>query len=366
MSRLICLGYVLIGAIFAFLFAVDVTAQSKPPYKIGVILPLSGQTASLGHFLKNGVDLAYSELSSDLQKRISLFYEDDQFQSANSVSAFHRLLSTKSIDAALVLGSGTGNALAPIAEQKRIILIAIGASDPEVSKGRSYIFMHWVTPERESVELVNEIVRRGYQHVALLFAEQKGAIACRDAVVEEFDRRGLKERIVLDERFLPDATDYRTFILKAKARSVDLVVVAVFPGALSSFAKQARAMQLKADLGGMETFEDEHEVKASEGALIGQWYVNTEVAEDSFVRSYKSRYNEHPGWGAANAYDSLKLIAEGVSRFGSDNEKIAGYLSTLRDYPGAAGKYTASGDNRFSIPATVKMVTANGFEKLPR
>jgi branched-chain amino acid transport system substrate-binding protein len=245
-----------------------------------------------------------------------------------------------------------------------VLLIAIGASDGKVAIGRRYAFTHWVTPEVESEELVKEIVRRDYKRIALTFQEQEGAIACYKALLNELERRGLKPRVVLDEKFLPDSNDFRTFISKAKSRDAEAVVVALFPGLISAFAKQTRSFDLKADLIGFELFEDENEVKASEGALLGQWYVNADVAAGSFVDDYRKRFNEYPGWGAANGYDSLNITADAVQLFGPDTEKIVDYLHNLHNYSGAAGRYSASGDNRFNLPATIKVVREGGFEKL--
>ena len=39
-------------------------------------------------------------------------------------------------------------------------------------------------------------------------------------------------------------------------------------------------------------------------------------------------------------------------------------LHTLRDFHGALGTYSASGDNRFTLPTAIKIVTEGGFQKL--
>ena len=42
--------------------AADVRGADRRPYRVGVILPLSGQVASLGHYVRRGVELAIEEL----------------------------------------------------------------------------------------------------------------------------------------------------------------------------------------------------------------------------------------------------------------------------------------------------------------
>ena len=331
-------------------------------FRVGVILPLSGANASIGNYLRNGILLAHGSLPPALRDKVKLFFEDDQLLSSRSVSAFNKLVDINRIHAALVLGSGVGNALAPLAERQKIVLIAIGASDRNVVADRNFAFIHWITPETEAKTLLTEMRKRNYQRIALLYQEQEGAIAVYRAVARAFDEAGMKSRLAMEEQ-VNYSDDFKTFIARARARNVDAVVVALFPGMVSSFARQAYSSSWKPALVGLEMFEDANEVKASDGALIGQWYVNADDAAPEFVSNYKAAYGDHPGWAAANAYDSLKLISAGFERYGADSTRIAEFLHSLKDYSGAAGQYSASGDNRFILPATIKIVTETGFEK---
>ncbi|RIL12553.1 MAG: hypothetical protein DCC75_00195 [Proteobacteria bacterium] len=344
-------------------FLTDLKAESAP-YKIGVILPLSGEVASLGNYIKRAIDLAYSELPEDQQSRLKLIYEDDQLQSQKSVSIFHKLNSLDKADAVFVLGSGVGNAVGPLAERQGKILIAIGASDKKFAVGTKHVFIHWVVPEKESEIIVREIKKRGLQRIAIIAAEQEGVIAFNKAFMAEMAKHNLTDRIVLDERYLQDNKDFKPFLSKVRAKQADSIYVLLFPGGLSTFMKQARDFAIKADIFGAELFEDQHEVAASDGTLIGKWYVNADEASPDFIANYKKKYGEHPGWATANAYDSLKLMADAVARHGNDNAAIASYLRGIKDYKGAAGSYSATGDNRFDLPATIKIVTKDGFEKI--
>jgi ABC-type branched-subunit amino acid transport system substrate-binding protein len=165
-------------------------------------------------------------------------------------------------------------------------------------------------------------------------------------------------------RVLPDTRSFATEIAKIRAKGADGVAVCLLPGSLASFAKQARDLNLKAELFGFELFEDENEVAASDGALIGKWYINADEVNDSFRAKYSEKYGEQPGWATANAFDTLNLLADGLSENDSDNDKLVEFLRGVKNYKGAAGVYSASGDNRFDLPATVKIVTEDGFKKL--
>lgn len=356
--------YLLLALGFVISFQ-SLHAEELSQFKVAAILPLSGSSASLGNYIKNGIELAYSQLPQDERARIMLVFEDDGWQVSRSLSAFHSLLQRGAPNAVIVVGSAVGNALAPLAEEKGIPLISVGASDSKVSSGRRFAFIHWVTPETEARVLVEEMRRRDYKRIATIGSQQEGVLAVLKHISAELARVGLSQRTVLEQFFLPTETDFRTYISKARSLNVDGVVVCLLPGSLAAFAKQSRQHGLSADLIGVELFEDESEVNASGKSLVGQWYVNADSADSSFERSYQKRFGHHPGWAAANAFDSFQLLAQAHRNHGPAGDSIANFLHNIRDYSGAAGRYSATGDGRFTLSAAVKVVTATGFEKLP-
>jgi len=357
----------IIIALLGMFVSVHSTVAESPlqqPYKIGAILPLSGAYASLGNYLKKGIDLAYQNLSEEDKARIDILYEDDQLDSQKAVTAFHKLANVNKVDAVFVLGSGIGNAVSPLAERSKKLMISIGASDTSFVQNRDYVFIHWVSPQTEAEVLLDEVQKRGYSRLALATSEQEGAIALEEALLAEARKRGIDSTLVLRERFLTEDRDFKTFIAKARAKKIDGIAVVLMPGSLAAFARQVRDHRLESELFGFELFEDDNEVKASDGALVGKWYVNADEVSPVFFKQYKNRYNEQPGWAAGNAYDTLNLVLQGLKTAGQDNTKIADYLRGVRDYRGAAGRYSALSPNQFSLPATVKLVTEQGYQKL--
>ncbi len=97
--------------------------------KVGVILPLSGEGATIGDGIRNGIALGLTELSPETRNKIEVVYEDDALLPKNTVTAFNRLVGIHNIDVVINVSSGTSNAIAPLTEQKKIPFIAI-ASDP--------------------------------------------------------------------------------------------------------------------------------------------------------------------------------------------------------------------------------------------
>ena len=343
-------------------FAIRPCQADESRYTIGAILPLSGKVASLGAYVRKGIELGLERLPAQQRDFIRVVYEDDQFDPVKTISAYRHLKAKGRLDAVFVAGSPAANALGPTVEREHVVMVAIGASDPSIAVDKEYSFIHWVTPPVLGEALAQESVRRGLKRFAFVSAEVTGAIADTDAAIEALKKRGLADGIVYRQNFVSDHTDFRSALTTIKQRQPEGVVVVLLPGALSSFARQFRDSKADAQLIGIETFEDESEVKAARGALEGAWYVNAADSTGTFIADYRSKYNEYPGWGAANAFDSLCLMAKAVTDVGQSNRAVRDYLRTVKNYAGATGVFSASGDNRFTLPAAVKRVTKEGFE----
>ena len=347
---------------FLLLHIVQIPSYATDKIKVGFILPMGGDGAVWGEAIKNGVQMAYGHLSSDQQNQLELIFEDDSLISTRTISAFNKLVDLNNIDVVVNVSSGTGNALSPIAEQKKIPFISI-SSDKKISAGKRYVVSLWVTPEEEARVAFNEVISRGYKKIAQLTTFHDGALAVRDAF--NALNKGNFEVTISDE-YPHDVRDFRTFLTRLKTKkNVDAVMLTLLPGQCGIAARQIREMGVNIPIFGYEMFEDSSEVKASNNALVGQWYVNTADASISFTEEYRKRFPQSQIIAAANGYDAVKLIAAAIKE-NPTREGIAHYLLTVKDFEGVLGKYSATGDNRYTLPAAIKIVTEDGFKELHR
>lgn len=328
------------------------------PLKAGVILPLTGDAANFGLSVKNGIELALQSLPPGERERIWFIYEDDGFAPKHSVNAFRKLHQADDLDVLVNAGSQTGKALAPLAEKEKIPFLSI-ASDPEIVLGRSYVMNFWVTPEKEVKTVLPEAKKRGYKKIARIGTMHDFVISVNRAFDSE--NRGAIE-IALEDEYQPEARDFRAFIAKLKAtKKLDAVMAVLMPGQIGVFARQLREQGVNLPMFGFEFFEDANEVKISNGALIGAWYVNAADAAGDFNRRYLKRYPEASLFAAANGHDIVLLLAASIKTARTADD-INTFLHTISDFSGAMGTYSASGENTFTLPAVIKVVANQGFE----
>ena len=330
-------------------------------FKIGAIVALSGEYASIGNACKNGMEIALDSLPVEVQEQLKVVYEDDQLKPKNSVAAFSKLSRLQGVDAVITLSSGTSKAVSPIADKNKVPLLAI-ASDPSVVKDRTYVFNVWVTPEEQSKLLLQELKRRSINRVARIVAIHDGAIAIKEA----FDAKNQGQvEIVVDEEYPVDVKDFRPFLNKLKQRNdIDAIFVEVFFGQTGLFARQAKELGLELPLFNIETFEDPTDLELSQGALVGHWYIQADDPGDKFTQEYSRRFPKQTNNTAGNCHDAILLLADAVQKQLTSNTELQNYLYTLKDFSGAMGQFSATGDNRFSFPAVTKIVTDEGFRKL--
>lgn len=352
--------YFLITLFLQFVFINLVLAEEPTKLKVAMILPLSGDGASFGQAIKNGFELGLQKISPEAKSKMDITYEDDSLNAKNAIAAYNKLNSTKGVDVVFLFSSGVGNAIAPILENKKVTTIAI-ASDANVVKGRDYIFNFWMTPDVAVAELIKEYDKRGYKSIARIGAQQEGIYAYKNS----FDKQNnAKFEMVFDEEVSPSTKDFRAFFTKLKSKKkFDAFLIMLMPGQIGAFAKQARQLGFNQDLTGAELFEDPNEVQISGGALLNQWYVNYDEPDAAFSKEYASKFPKASSYASANGHDFALLLADALSK-GYDAKNLNEYFKKLKDFKGALGTYSSSGDQRFTLPATIKVVKENGFEKL--
>ncbi len=326
-------------------------------FKVGFILPLGGEAASVGEAIKNGIVLCHERLSPKIKEQIEILFEDDQMSATNAASAFNKLTSVDHVDAVLTAFSSSGGSVAPLAERKAIPMISI-ASDPQIVAGRRYSVLLWVTPESEIQSMLPEIRRRGYKKVARVSSEHVGSLSGNK--VFDAQNQGTTE-IVLDQSFPLESKDFRLYLAKIKRRDdVDALMLTLLPGHLGTFARQMQEAGVRLPVFGWETMDDRHEIELAQGALSGAWFVSADEPSDDFLNAYRQRFPKTSIFGAANGHDALALIAEAIHRGAKNSADINLFLHKVTNFSGALGKFSASSDSRFDLPSAVKEVLPDG------
>ncbi|MCD6099653.1 MAG: ABC transporter substrate-binding protein, partial [Candidatus Marinimicrobia bacterium] len=203
-------------AVVVILVAVFFGTQTKKGpevIKIGAILPLTGGAGKYGEDAKLGIELAVEENNAKggiKGKLIKVIFEDDQSNPQQTVSAFRKLITVHGVP--VIIGAMTSSsalAVAPIAEQNRVVLISPSASAPVLSDAGDFVFRNELSDAYGGVvqaELTWKKLR--IKKVAIIYINNDYGVGVKDAFEKTFKKLG--GEIVDSESFEPDAQDFRT------------------------------------------------------------------------------------------------------------------------------------------------------------
>lgn len=318
--------------------------------KIGFIAPLTGSAQAFGQASRNGFELARQEFGSS--DRFKVFYQDDEFLPAKTVTAFNYLVEREKVDLIVAIGSTPCRAIAPLAQKKAVPFIA-WASDEEVGKNRSFVIRSYPSGFAEGRRVAEEALQRGYQHIAVFTMSSDYAQSWNSGVVATLPQ----EKVLMVEEMSPQTEDFKPLLLKARQKGVSEFLVCLAPGKSASFAKQTRQLGYTTPMGGCDYFHDKDEIKASNGALLGSWFVTLLVKKDFREKYRKAFANDSVLSGAAVHYDLAKILHQIQIRDQALN--ISEQLLSVGFQDGVAGPFQIiekDNDRFFDYALTIKEI----------
>ncbi len=282
----------------------DVFAQPKPgappAYRIGVILPLTGQYAAIGKDAQSAIMLASGE-----DTRVQFIFEDSAFKAAQALSAYQKLKLAHEIDALINLDSVSFKALHPLLKLDQMFTLQLAES---VSHERDTVFQ--LMPSNYPLfSLLGEVSAKRYRRIALVYGAseflQLDAVHFRNSVGSG--------RIVIEQE-LHSLADYRSIAARVLAEKPEATTFLVnvedglkYLRALKEL-NAFRRMELICDVNTTYYMEQYLAVLGSE---IFEGCLATVLPNDrkaDFVKRFRKRFGHEPAPFADYAYDAASLI----------------------------------------------------------
>ncbi len=329
-------------------------AKEKQVVKIGASLALSGDLAFFGETVKNSMELAVKDLK-DSKYDYQLVFEDDKLDPKTASTAATKLIQVDNVDAIISWSSGTGNAVAPIAQENKVIHFNPVASDANVAKG-FYNFIHWTQPNQEAMAWADEASKRDIKRIAIIVMQHQGLQAISDAVKNFSESEGMT--VVNTETFAPGEKDFRSSIMKIKASNPDIIFIGALDPELPLIYTQMKELGVKTPVSCAESFE----LTKDPSLFNGQWYASASDPTVGFTAKYKAAYGKDPQISAPNAYDVVNLIVAGYEKAGKDSavkpthEEVANEILKIKDFDGAVGRIDVGEEGIVRSKASIKMI----------
>lgn len=356
--------------------AAGVVAAAPLPatIKIGAAETLTGDNASYGISIKNGLDLALGEINSSGflgSSKLQLTVLDDKADKQEGISVFNKLINDEKVSA--IIGptlSSTAFAADPIAQAAGVPVLGTSTTAVGITAMGDYIFRDSLPQTVFVPGPVNAVAKKyGAKKAAVLY-ESTNEYSKSEAEVFKGALVKAGIQIVGIESYQKGDSDFRTQLQKLAQKKPDMYVFASLVGEAVPVLQQAREIGITQPIVGGNGFNNPTVIKnggpAAEGLVVGAaWSITSDDPKSvAFVNAYKAKYGAAPDQFAAQAYTGLWLVATAIKNAGSaDRPAIRDALAKIRNVDTALGKFSFD-ENRDPVHQSAVLMVKNGAYSL--
>ncbi|MFA5029534.1 MAG: penicillin-binding protein activator [Patescibacteria group bacterium] len=354
---------IVLAIIAVAIFVSSKKLHQNQTIKIGVILPLSGNMASLGDDIKDGIVLA-NEKTALSGLKIDLLLEDEKCDPKEAINAYN---STAIKGAKIIIGpvcSQSTLAIAPLAEKAKMIILTPASAADSISQAGDYIFRNHILESTEQKKMA-EFVAQKYKTAATIFDQSSDAYVIGEKTfTDSFQKDG--GVIVERQSYQKNSTDFRSQLIKIKEKNPQVVYVGALMPEVALIIKQIKEMGINAQIISDNTVTDSKFLSAvgplAEGIIFAASDFKRETNQE-FWDLYKNRFGKDPNIFAAQGYDSLIILAKIIKESCPtvDSTCIKDGLYKIKDYSGVSGSTTFDSNGDAIKPIVIKIIKDGQF-----
>ena len=349
----------------------SISSPARADVPVGAIEILSGPAAAYGIAIKAGLELALDEINKKGVlggQNIALTVEDSAGNKDQAINAARKLIGRDKV--VLVIGPTLSNemfAVAPVTNERKIPTIGTSTTALGITEIGPYIFRTSL-PEADVLPVtLKKAQSRGVKTIALMYANDDAfSKSGFDTMKAAAEKLGLN--IVAIESFGSKDQDFSAQLTKIKGLKPDAIGISALVEPVSGLLLQARQLgfgketQFVGGNGSNSPKLGEIAGAAADGLIVGSpWFIaKPELASEKFVAAFQAKYNKAPDQFAAQAYDTMFIVAAAIDRAGAaDSEKIRDAL-TKTDFSGVMGPFTFTPGRDPASTAGVVILEMNG------
>jgi branched-chain amino acid transport system substrate-binding protein len=331
--------------------------STNAPIKIGVIYNVTGGQASLDVPSYHGAELAAKEINAAggvLGRQIQIVFYDGKSDATVIGNAATQLVETDKVVAMMGFSdSDMTLAAAPIAAKAGIVFVTSGATSPKLpDQVPDYLFLACFGDNVQAAagaEYAFNTLK--YKNVYLLTDQGTEYTKLLSKYFQErFTELG--GQVVLEDSYQTGDKDFSAQIAKVKAAATppDFLYIAAQPDDIGTIVKQFRDSGIDKAIMGGDGYDTPLLVQIPGKGATNIYYSTHSLMDANlgtdpikkFMADYTAEYGNPPENAfAALGYDTMKLIADAISRAKStDLKAIHDALAATKDFPGITGTLT--------------------------
>jgi branched-chain amino acid transport system substrate-binding protein len=338
--------------------------------RIGVLMPLTGDTANFGISSSNAIRMAADEINRSggiNGKQIELLVQDDRSDPTEAANIVTKFVSQDDVHAILgEVGSTRTLAAAPIAQNAKIPMLTPSSTNVEVTRKGNYIFRSCFIDTVQGPAMAQFAAKSLNAKRAALMIDRRNdySTGLEKAITDVYLPLG--GTIVITQSYQAGDQDFNAQITSIKGANPDVIFVPGYYGDVALFAKQARDKGLTAPLVGGDGWDSPTLYQIGGAALDGSYFTDHYSSYDpdprvqKFVNDYKKLYGVEPDALAATGYDAALIMFDAIKRAGSlEGSAIRDALAATKNFPGVTGDVTFN-ENRDAVKPIIMIKIAPG------
>ncbi len=304
-------------------------SESSEPFRIGVMESLTGAGETYGTVASQAKQMALDEINAAggvNGRPLEFIVEDSKCNAQDAITAYRKLTEVDGIK--IILGTSCSGAMlgvAPLAEADGVILFSGLASNPDIATAGDYIFRTQISDIQVGIGTGNVLWADGIRALATITETTDYAEGVRRTTVAQFEKRG--GRIVAEEHFATDLTDFRSQLEKLLAANPDALHLAPQSEfAAGTIVKQARELGYEGPIYAETISVGATALEIAGDAATGMKAITADLDPDNakgqdVLTKFRERYDYVTlPWHLGSAYDDVYIAAECLKRTGDDQD----------------------------------------------
>lgn len=337
--------------------ASNLNISESDKIRIGLNYELTGNTATYGTNLKDGVLLAFEEINAAggvLGKELETVVIDNKSDATESANVSTRLATRENVVALLgPATSGNTKAAIPAAMQNKIPLISASATADDVTLDangnvKEYAFKTCFNNSFQGVMMAQFAYNDLGLRKAAVLADTTSDYA--QGLSKSFQKtfKELGGEILSVEAYAAGDTDFKAVLTNLKGENPELLYVPGYYEEVGLIIRQARELGLNVPILGGDGYESPKLFELAGKDALNDIYYSSHYSpmDDSeqvlkFKENFRKKFNKEPDAFNALGYDLGYLVADALERAGEANpEKLKVALEETDGFAGITGTLT--------------------------
>lgn len=329
----------------------------KQIINIAAVLPLTGTSANIGKWQKQGIELAVENYNASHlnEGKVSVKFEDSQSDPKFGVSAFEKLNTGNENSGYLFSLSGVANAILPQLNKNPKPSMLLAVSLPKITDKSDYAYRFHLGSEDEAIAMSEFMTENKYDSIAVVYLNDEFGVGALEVFKEKFESKG--GHVTSVETYTKEQTDFKSIVTKLKSSKQQGVYVIGYVQASVLCIKQMRELGFSKQVFANMALSVPSFIKTGGDALNGAIYTvtrfnanDTSKVVSNFVSEYKKKYSEDPTFFTGFAFDATNIMIQNLAL---STDLVKPTVIQVENYTGVMGNVSVNAKRNFQFPIKI-------------